>query len=282
MSTLRQLLQYGKDALGEAGIPDGDLDAWYLLEYAAGCSRNDYFLNPDQEVETAASRCYEELIRKRKSHIPLQHLTGSQEFMGFSFAVNEHVLIPRQDTEVLVEEVCGYVKPGMHILDLCTGSGCILLSVLKLCRDVTGMGTDLSEKALAVAEENRERLGVSADLLSGDLFEPVKGTFDCIVSNPPYIPTGTVETLMEEVRDHEPRMALDGREDGLYFYREIIGQSPAYLKPGGMLFFEIGYDQAEAVCRLMERDFEKIRVVKDLAGLDRVVCGKVRTPALHV
>jgi release factor glutamine methyltransferase len=199
--------------------------------------------------------------------------------MGLSFYVNENVLIPRQDTEILVEEAGKYMMPKMEILDLCTGSGCILLSILTLYPGLNGTGADLSEKALEVAKRNRANLNLEekARLVHSDLFAQIEGSFDRILSNPPYIPTKTVDTLMEEVRDHEPRMALDGLEDGLYFYRKIVEQSPAYLKPGGMLFLEIGYDQAAAVTALMEKDFTGVQVVKDLAGLDRVVYGTLRS-----
>jgi release factor glutamine methyltransferase len=279
MMTLQQLLKWGRERLSSAGVAEWSLDAWYLLEYADGCTKNEYFLHPDREVSHAKRQLYEELIEKRSLHIPLQHLTGSQEFMGLSFYVNEHVLIPRQDTEILVEEAGRYLKPGMNILDMCTGSGCILLSVLTLYSGLTGTGVDLSGEALEVAAKNQQNLKLEekAKLIQSDLFEQVDGSFDRILSNPPYIPTKTVDTLMEEVRDHEPRMALDGLEDGLYFYRKIVEQSPAYLRSAGMLFFEIGYDQASAVTALMEKDFTDVRVVKDLAGLDRVVYGTLRS-----
>lgn len=275
--TIGQLLQSGRRTLKEAKIPEYDLDAWYLLEYITGCTRNDYLLHPEKEIDGIKVRQYEDMIQKRSAHIPLQHLTGTQNFMGFSFYVNEHVLIPRQDTEILVEEAIKKVRPGMKILDMCTGSGCILLSVLKLAPGTAGTGADLSSDALLVAEKNRTQLDVPAELIQSDLFEHITGTYDCILSNPPYIPSSVVDTLMEEVRDHEPRMALDGREDGLYYYRKITEQSPDYLTSGGMLFFEIGYDQAEAVCALMEENFTGIRVIKDLAGLDRVVYGRLKS-----
>lgn len=275
--TLQELLKYGRERLKKAGIEEWELDAWYLLEHVTGVRRSEYFLRPDREVTDAWRQQYEELTEKRSIHIPLQHLTGTQEFMGLSFCVDEHVLIPRQDTEVLVEEALRYIRPRMHILDMCTGSGCILLSILKLKPGVTGVGADLSGDALLVAEQNCRNLEVFAELIHSDLFSQVEGTFDCILSNPPYIKSSVIETLMEEVRDHEPRMALDGTEDGLYYYREIIEQSPAYLKPEGMLFFEIGYDQAEAVSGLMEDAFTDVHVVKDLAGLDRVVYGTRRS-----
>lgn len=275
--TLQELLKNGRERLQRAQIAEWELDAWYLLEYVTGCKRSTYFLQPDQEVTASQIRQYEELTEKRSLHIPLQHLTGTQEFMGLSFFVNEHVLIPRQDTEVLVEEALRYIVPGMHILDMCTGSGCILLSILKLRNGVTGVGADLSEEALLVAERNGRQLEVQAGFLNSNLFSRVEGKYDCILSNPPYIPSSVVDTLMEEVRDHEPRMALDGSGDGLYYYRKIIEQSPEYLRPEGMLFFEIGYDQAEAVSSLMEVSFRDIHVAKDLAGLDRVVYGTLRT-----
>lgn len=281
MTTLRALFKEGKQRLLEAGIEEWELDAWILLEYAAGCTRNEYYLYPKREVEESRKRDYLDLIQRRAAHIPLQHLTGSQEFMGYPFRVNEHVLIPRQDTEILVEEALSCMRSGMEILDLCTGSGCILLSILKAAPGLTGLGTDLSEQALQVAQRNRSELNLEtkARFQKSDLFEQVEGKFDRILSNPPYIPSKVVDTLMEEVREHEPRIALDGREDGLYYYRKITAQSPAYLRPGGMLFLEIGYDQAEAVTELMERDFTEVHVVKDLSGLDRVVYGSLKPQA---
>ena len=273
--TLSGLLREGREALQAAGIPEWDLDAWYLLEYAAHCTKNEYFLRPEKEVLPQEKQLYRTLIRKRSAHIPLQYLTGSQEFMGLSFFVDENVLIPRQDTEILVEEALRALGSGMRVLDVCTGSGCILLSLLKLCAGLEGTGTDLSEKALQVAGENARRLGVEASFVQGDLFEPVSGKYDCIVSNPPYIASREVDVLMEEVRDHEPRMALDGGEDGLYFYRKIIAESDLYLKQGGWLMFEIGSDQGEAVTAMMRRaGYTRVEVIRDLAGLDRVVTGR--------
>ena len=275
--TLSGLVREGREALQAAGIPEWDLDAWYLLEYAAHCTKNEYFLRPEKEVLPQEKQLYRTLIRKRSAHIPLQYLTGSQEFMGLSFFVDENVLIPRQDTEILVEEALRALGSGMRVLDVCTGSGCILLSLLKLCAGLEGTGTDLSEKALQVAGENARRLGVEASFVLGDLFEPVSGKYDCIVSNPPYIASREVDALMEEVRDHEPRMALDGGEDGLYFYRKIAAQSPKYLKDRGRIFLEIGFDQGEAVAGLLAPAFDEVRIVQDLAGLDRVVCGILRS-----
>ena len=275
--TLSGLLREGRERLKSAGIPEWDLDAWYLLEYAADCTRNEYFLYPEKEVSPSGEQLYRALIRKRSAHIPLQYLTGRQEFMGFSFVVNEKVLIPRQDTEILVEEALRTLDAGMRVLDVCTGSGCILLSLMRLCAGLEGTGTDLSEEALQVAGENARRLGARVSFVQGDLFEPVSGKYDCIVSNPPYIASREVDALMEEVRGHEPRMALDGGEDGEYFYRKMAVQRQKYVKERERKFAEVGFDQGEAVAGLLAPAFDEVRIVQDLAGLDRVVCGILRS-----
>ena len=203
--------------------------------------------------------------------------------MGLTFKVNEHTLIPRQDTEILVEEAMRHLSDGMRILDMCTGSGCILLSLLKYSNECEGIGIDISGKALAVARENASHLQLDASFLEGDLFTPLadfvseKTTdrlFDMIVSNPPYIETAVIDTLMPEVREHEPVLALDGMEDGLHFYRRIVSEAPAHMRKGAYLFFEIGCEQGEAVKTLMqEGGFEQVEILKDYAGLDRVVYG---------
>ena len=272
--TLGELFREGKNALLAAEVAEWELDAWYLLEYAAGCTKSSYYMHFDEPVEEEQVRKYRELIRRRGRHIPLQYLTGSQEFMGYSFLVTEDVLIPRQDTEILVEEVLKELHDGMSILDMCTGSGCILLSLLQYSNDCEGTGTDLSAKALEIAKENGRRLGKTPVFLESDLFEKVEGRYDVIVSNPPYIPTEVIPTLMPEVREYEPEGALDGKEDGLYFYREIVRQAGEYLNRGGRLFFEIGCGQAAQVSALLEEaGYKEIEVVKDFAGLDRVVSG---------
>ena len=188
--------------------------------------------------------------------------------------MDEHVLIPRQDTETLAEEALKVLKPGMEVLDLCTGSGCILISLMKMCEGLYGTGSDISEEALEVARKNACRLEVNATFIRSSLFEHISGRYDLIVSNPPYIRTSVIQELQEEVRLHDPFIALDGKEDGLYFYREIIKAGGGYLKPGGYLMFEIGYDQGTEVASLMEKHgYRNIMVKKDLAGLDRVVSG---------
>lgn len=273
--TLREACREGAGILSRAGIAEADLDAWYLLEWVSGVSRGHYLAYPEEELTSDQEASFQKALAQRAERIPLQHITGEQEFMGLSFKVSDKVLIPRQDTEVLVEEALKYLKSGMKFLDLCTGSGCILLSLLHSCPGAEGTGADLSGEALQVAEENRQRLGIQAELIKSDLFEEIEGNFDMIVSNPPYIRSGEIDHLMEEVRLYDPRMALDGHEDGLYFYRKIAKESPRFLKSGGMLLLETGYEQGESVPQLLrEQGFREIEVIRDLAGLDRVVIGR--------
>lgn len=280
MMTLEEAYRLGSTALDEAGISDAGTDAWILLEHVTGVSRTRYYVNPRQSLSEDEEKSYLSYIEKRKKRIPVQHLTGVQEFMGLEFLVNEHVLIPRQDTEVLVETVWKDLEPGMRVLDMCTGSGCILISLMKRMQTVSGedgihgVGVDLSREALQVAEANASKQNVGAVFVESDLFEQVEGTYDIIVSNPPYIRTSVINELQEEVKLHDPYTALDGKEDGLFFYREIIKKSKEYLKKGGRLYFEIGHDQGEDVKKLMEEaGFTQVTVKKDLAGLDRVVFG---------
>ncbi len=270
-----KLYQIGKEQLQKAGIMDAELDARLLLEFICHTDRNALYAHGDQEIEDEKMQDFLQLIEKRAVHIPLQHLTGEQNFMGLDFLVNEHVLIPRQDTEILVEEIMRDLHDGIRILDMCTGSGCILLSLLHYSNDCSGVGVDVSEDALAVARLNADRLAEKqAVFIQSDLFEKVEGSFDLIVSNPPYIRSQEIAGLMPEVREHEPHLALDGKDDGLHFYREIIKGAMPHLKRGGQLFFEIGYDQGEAVQALLAANgYTEIAVVKDYAGLDRVVYG---------
>ncbi len=270
----QELYRWGCGQLAEAGIVEADLDARLLLEEICGTNRNYLLVHGDEVVTEEQNLSYVNWISRRKSRIPLQHILGYQEFMGLKFKVTPDVLIPRQDTEILVEEAMRYLHDGMHVLDMCTGSGCILLSLLRYSNDCEGCGVDISEAALAVAKENATNLNLEATFVQSNLFENVEGKYEIIVSNPPYIPTDVIPTLMEEVKDHEPVGALDGYGDGLYFYREIVKNAKDYLFPGGMLFFEIGCEQAEAVSSLMkEAGYQGVTVCKDLAGLDRVVYG---------
>ena len=259
-------------------MPDAGSDAWMLMEFAFEIEKGYYFLHEDDKIEKEQQERYEKLIAEREKRIPLQQITQTAWFMGYPFYVNENVLTPRFDTEILVEQVGKLLKPGMRILDLCTGSGCILLSLLSEYRELNleGVGADISAAALNVAKENQKRLKVKASMVESNLFSQVEGEFDLIVSNPPYIATGELQKLMPEVRDHEPQLALDGKEDGLYFYREIIKQASGYLRSGGWLCFEIGYDQGVALEQLMKyAGYKNVKIGKDLAGLDRIAIGQL-------
>ena len=266
----------GMQKLKEAEIGEAQLDARLLLEEVCGTDHNTLLCHGDREVSEAEEEQYRKALEQRAVHVPLQHLLGYQEFMGLRFQVNEYVLIPRQDTEILVEEAMRYLHDGMRILDLCTGSGCILLSLLHYSNDCEGVGVDISQEALQVAAQNAELLGIKADFLKSDLYEKVTGKFDLLVSNPPYIERKVIPTLMEEVREYDPYIALDGGEDGLDFYRRIIGGAQDYLKRGGQILMEIGSGQAKAVSELLrEAGFKEIDVCRDFAGLDRVVSGRL-------
>ena len=274
MSTLRQLLSWGSETLEKAEVPDSGQDAWMLMEEVFGIEKSYYFLHGTDKIDPDVQKRYEEMIRDRAKRIPVQYLTGKAWFMGYEFLVNSSVLIPRFDTEVLVEETIKHIMPGCRLLDVCTGSGCILLSLLEECkgRISAATGVDISKDALQVAIANRNRMGLTADFRESDLFSDVEGVYDVIVSNPPYIATKELEGLMPEVREHEPILALDGMEDGLYFYREIVAQAGEYLEQGGWLCFEIGYDQGEALKEMMtEAGYGQVKIIKDLAEKESCV-----------
>ena len=269
--TYREAVNYGSQMLAMADIAESKTDAWLLLEMACRIDRSFYYLHMEEELPEEQFSEYEIALKKRAEHVPLQYITGETEFMGLKFRVNSGVLIPRQDTETLVEEVLKAVKPGMRVLDLCTGSGCVIVSILHNAENVEGFATDISRQALNVAKENARLNETSVIFERSDLFDHVTGTFYMIVSNPPYIPTDVIEGLEPEVRDYEPRMALDGSEDGLLFYRRIAAEGRPYLKDGASVYLEIGHDQGEAVKEILEEaGFTKVRIIKDTAGKDRV------------
>ena len=267
--TLKEALAKAVDKLQQMEVPDADIDAWYLLSYVTGLDRAAFFLHGEEPMAEPDMIRYCDLVTKRGERIPLQHLTGEQEFMGLDFHVNEHVLIPRQDTECLVERVLPYVD-GKRVLDVCTGSGWI--AIAKLGKPFIVHGVDISEEALAVARQNATELNASVELFAGDLMTRMDGQYDVIVSNPPYIPPSVIEGLMPEVRLHEPMLALDGGQDGLEFYRRIAGQAVTRLAPNGRLFLEIGCEQAAAVAEILQKQgYREVQVFQDLAGKDRIV-----------
>ncbi len=274
--TYQEAVRNGEKVLNLANVMDPKVDAWMLFEMACKVDRNFYYLHMEEDITSEQQKEYEIALKKRAEHIPLQYITGEQEFMGLRFKVNSNVLIPRQDTEVLVEEALKRVKPGMRVLDLCTGSGCIAISIAKNVSSTKVDAIDISKQAINVAKENAKQNGVAVEFECSDLFDRVTRMYDVIVSNPPYIPTEQIPKLMPEVGDFEPVEALDGKEDGLYFYRKIIAECKNYLNPEGWILFEIGCEQGKDVSGLLkEAGFSEVTVIKDLAHLDRVVAGRV-------
>lgn len=278
--TYRQMCHNGAAILADAGITDAEYDSFALLEYITGMDRTAYILNGSKSVPEDITERYDAVIDRRSSHIPLQHITGQAWFYGRSFNVNSDVLVPRQDTEVLVSEALKVINAKDSVLDMCTGSGCIIITLALEKKLGRALGADISEAALKVASGNREKLGADdVTFVKSNIFSDINVNddelFDVIVSNPPYIATREIETLTEEVRIHDPYIALDGLEDGLHFYREITQQSMNYIKSGGWLLYEIGCTQAHDVSDIMsEYGYSNIKVIKDLAGLDRVVMGR--------
>ena len=283
--TYQELYRKAFGMLWEAGCREAQSDARQLLFYAADLDLSTYALRMNEKVPEDISKRYLETVARRSAREPIQYITGEAPFFGYTFYVTPAVLIPRFDTEILVEEALRYVKHDSHILDLCTGSGCILLTILAECNrmygdacEIKGTASDVSEDALFVAKSNADRLRTEANFILSDLFNNICGTYDIITTNPPYIPTAVVAGLEPEVRDHEPNLALDGKEDGLFFYRKIANEAGAYLREGGRLIMEIGFDQGEAVMQLLDgAGYTDVRCIKDLSGLDRVVTAAWQT-----
>ncbi|MCR5674145.1 MAG: peptide chain release factor N(5)-glutamine methyltransferase [Lachnospiraceae bacterium] len=274
--TIKQAQEEGGKRLQAAGIEEATFETTLILEESVGMGRAEMLAHPETELADKQEERFLALVKSRESRIPLAYLLGRQEFMGLTFAVSPGVLIPRADTETLVEEVLRHLLDGMRILDLCTGSGCIALSLLHYSNGTTALATDISEDALAVAADNATALGLGDRFttIRTDLWPDTAERFDLITANPPYIETAVLEGLQPEVRDREPRIALDGGEDGLRFYRRIVSEAPAHLCADGWLFTEIGFDQGERVRQLfVSAGFHEVSVIRDLGGNDRVVKG---------
>lgn len=286
----RLLVKEGEYRLAKAFCMDAKIDAEELYCFLTGIDKVGLFLKANEEVDEETEAKYMELIKRRAERIPLQHITGVQEFMGHTFKVDPNVLIPRQDTETLVEEAARTIQKNpkakltlmeklrgakeWEVLDLCCGSGAIGISLAKICSNIRVTASDISSAAIAIASENAAMLRAKVKFVEGDMFKPHEGKkFDMILSNPPYIKTAMIEILQEEVKDHEPRAALDGGRDGLEFYRVIVDQAAGHLKPGGFLMLEIGHDQGEDLRKMLKDDgrYTPAEVIKDLPGKDRVV-----------
>lgn len=280
---LCELLRMGRDRLEKSGVPDADIDADILWQYLSGMNRMDIIMAREDVVDDDKLEAYMKLIEKRSTRIPLQYITGEQNFMGYDFDTAEDVLIPRMDTETLVETALKLVKDADHnvdVLDMCCGSGCIGVSFGLWNKNSRIVLADVSEAAIGLTRRNVEKLCAGDDrfeVVRTDLFEQISGEYDLILSNPPYIRSDVIETLMPEVREHEPHLALDGTADGLYFYRIIADKAREYIKDEGYVVFEIGNDQAEDVQHLfVDSGYDDVHVVQDLSRNDRVVYGRYK------
>jgi len=286
MTTIHEALKDAEERLKDKACTPL-LDAQVILCHVLNEDRLYIIVNRDRILTDEDVYKYNKLIEKRIKGVPVQYLTGRQEFMGLEFCVEEGVLIPRPDTEILIEKILDFVDENTryNIVDIGTGSGAITVSLAQFIKKAYIYSIDISKKALEVAMKNAYNHGVMSRIsfLSGDLFEPlenidIKGKVDILVSNPPYIPTEEIERLQVEVSKYEPIIALDGGNDGLDFYRDIIDKAPEYLRKGGFLALEVGHDQARRVIELMEEKdrYVDIQITKDLAGIERVVSAKIQ------
>lgn len=282
--TWQALMKEELERLRQADIPEADSDIRLLAMDVAGCTYSTLILRMAEEVTEEQAQRLHAYVTERMTHKPCQYILGAQEFMGYEFATAEEVLIPRPETELLVEEACRIAENWKdtpdgrkrRVLDLCCGSGCIGISFSKLRhgRDLVELA-DISDAAIALTKKNRERLQADCAVIQTDLFMQIEGKYDMIVSNPPYIRTDEIPKLMAEVRDFEPHLALDGKADGLYFYDKIIREAREYLYEDGYILFEIGQDQLDAVRGLLvENGYTDIKGIKDYAGLDRIVTAR--------
>ena len=284
---IKDILKNAIENLKQSGIEEASLKAKILLSHILGITKEKLIINGENEINDKISKLYLEKIELLKNHEAIQYIINNQEFMGFDFYVDNNVLIPQPDTENLVEEVLTIInslkkefkEKNMYVLDLCTGSGAIAISLSKILDSnrILVYGSDISDKALKIAEENAMQNCSKVVFLKSDIFKNINESykFDIIVSNPPYIETKTIEGLSEEVRK-EPHIALDGGEDGLYFYKQIINNAKKYLNPNGYLAFEIGYNQKKLVEDLLEKNgYKNIYSKKDLSGNDRVIIAQI-------
>ncbi len=277
--TTLKILAWTKEYLLSKGVENARLEAEWLLCAATGLDRVGLYLQYDKPLNESELAAYRALVARRARREPLQHILGGQEFCGLEYEVSPDVLIPRHDTELLVSEALARFPDAGSVLDVGTGSGCIAVTLQKRLHLATVTATDISEAALAVARRNAAQHGAPIEFLSGSLFAPVSGrNFDLIVSNPPYIPTVDIESLDREVRDYDPREALDGGDDGLHIYRVLIPASVGHLNPGGWLLVEIGIGQAVDVVKLFRKTggFAEPIVAVDSGGIERVVGAQLK------
>ncbi|AAR36494.1 peptide chain release factor N(5)-glutamine methyltransferase [Geobacter sulfurreducens] len=275
--TIRKVLDWTRGYLAEKGVENARLETEWLLSAALGLDRVGLYVNFDKPLNPEELAACRGLVARRAKREPLQYILGTQEFCGLDFVVTPSVLIPRHDTEVIVEEALRRAPHAAAVLDIGVGSGCIAVALAKQLPHAQVVGVEQSPGAIALAQRNAERHGARVTLFEGSLFEPLGDQrFDLIVSNPPYIPTADLEALQPEVREYEPRAALDGGSDGLDFYRLIVPAAPEYLNPGGWLMVELGIGQAETVLGMFSRTgFCDCFTAQDPNGIDRVVGGRI-------
>jgi len=275
--SIRKVLEWTKGYLSEKGVENARLESEWMLAFVTGYDRVGLYVNFDQPLTDSELAIYRGMVARRAKREPLQHILGTQEFCGLEFIVTPAVLVPRHDTELLVDEALKRVEAAKRVLDIGTGSGCIAVALAKSLSSASVTAIDISVDALAIANLNAEKNGVSVDFRQGSIFEPVAGErFDLIVSNPPYIPTSEISTLQPEVREFEPLLALNGGADGLDFYRCITKQAPEHLNPVGWLMIEVGIGQAESVRELLGASgFFDIFTANDSGGIERVVAGRI-------
>lgn len=257
-------------------------EAEQIVMSVMGMSRTELVLGSKIEINEEAKERAEEMLARRKSGEPLQYILGECEFMSLDFYVERGVLIPRSDTETLAETVLDMIGKRKSVIDICSGSGCIGISLANYNKDITVTLADISDKAIGVSEKNigRHNLTERVKTVKLDILkEYPEGKYDVLISNPPYIESSVIQDLMTEVRDFEPRLALDGGEDGLTFYRHIADIAPKILNKGGIIALEIGYNQGNDVKALLERDFFNVQIIKDLCGNDRVAAGELKGKA---
>ena len=275
---IRELINEISKKLTDSGCDNSLFEAQLILCHVTGMSKTELILSYNQDASLYKTESFA-ITKRRTDHEPLQYILGTQEFMSLEFKVSENVLIPRSDTEILVEYVLDSSKGEINLLDIGTGTGCIPLSIAHYNKNAVVRGIDINEKALSLSRENADKLGLASrsDFIKLDILNEIPhGKFDIITSNPPYIESDVIPTLQKEVKDYEPHLALDGGCDGLTFYRRICNIAPKLLNPQGLLVFEIGYEQAESVKALMEKDFDNICVIRDLSGNDRVIAGRLK------
>lgn len=279
MNKIKNVLTKYKTILKEKGFDTYSLDVEVLLMEVTGFDKTKLYINTDYELTDSQFKKFENLFNRRLKNEPIAYIIGKCEFMGLMFMLNNDTLIPRPDTEILVEKAINIINENNFktALDIGTGSGAIAISLAKYC-NINVDAVDINENALKMATQNSSLNNIkNVNFIQSDVFENVDKKYNIIVSNPPYIQTELIQTLDKNVKDYEPIRALDGGEDGLYFYKKITKDAKKYLLDGGYLMYEIGHDQAQDVKKIMEQNnFFNINVLKDLAGLDRVVFGHIK------